>query len=105
MVPHYMIIGECPWLREWYQDGRTVKIAMDAFHPLTLSFTYGDSFPAMRVQDGKPYRGKVYTLSEIMEVIREYGLPQIWNADGQNGPERYIEAQIWDDISLPEEQD
>jgi len=26
-----------------------------------------------------------------------YGLPQEWNADGQGGPERYIEAQVWDE--------
>jgi hypothetical protein len=100
MAPHYMIVGECPWLRGWYKDGRAVSIAIDAFHPLSLSFTYGDSFPSMRFQDGKPYRGQVYTLSEIVEVIKQYGLPQSWNADGKQGPERYIEAQIWDEIAL-----
>jgi hypothetical protein len=102
MAPHYMIVGECSWLQGWYKDGRAVKIAMDAFHPLALSFTYGDSFPAMRFQDGKPYREQVYTLSEIIEVINQYGLPQNWNADGTKGPERYIEAQIWDEIFLLE---
>lgn len=54
----------------------------------------------MRFQDGKPYRGQVYTLSEIVEVIKQYGLPQHWNADEKLGPERYIEAQIWDEIAL-----
>jgi hypothetical protein len=100
MAPHYMIVGECSWVRGWYKESRTVKIAIDAIHPLALSFTYGDSFPAMRFQDGKPYRGQIYTLSEIVEVINQYGLPQNWNADGKKGPERYIEAQIWDEIFL-----
>jgi hypothetical protein len=100
MAPYYMIVGECSWVRGWYKESRTVKIAIGAIHPLALSFTYGDSFPAMRFQDGKPYRGQVYTLSEIVEVINQYGLPQNWNADGKKGPERYIEAQIWDEIFL-----
>jgi hypothetical protein len=51
----------------------------------------------MRYQDGKPYRNQVYTINEIYKVIKEYGLPQQWNSDGHNGPERYIEVQIWDD--------
>jgi hypothetical protein len=25
------------------------------------------------------------------------GLPQEWNRDGSKGPERYVEAQIWDE--------
>ncbi|GHO85049.1 hypothetical protein KSZ_30550 [Dictyobacter formicarum] len=102
LVPQYMIVGECPWLQGWYRDGRAVKIAIDAFHPLSISFTYGDSFPAMRYQDGRPYRGQVYTLSEILEIIKQYDFPQNWNADGKKGPERYIEAQIWDEVSLLE---
>jgi hypothetical protein len=65
--------------------------------PETLSFTYGDSFPAMRVQDGRPYRGQVYTLAELPALIAAFGLPQEWKRDGQDGPERYIEAQLWDD--------
>ncbi|SDW74471.1 hypothetical protein [Paenibacillus sp. PDC88] len=51
----------------------------------------------MRYQDGKPYRGQIYTKSEIKMVIEEFGLPQEWNIHGEKGPERYIEVQIWDD--------
>jgi len=51
----------------------------------------------MRYNDGKPYRNTVYTKQEIYEIIKIYGLPQDWNRTGSNGPERYIEAQIWDD--------
>jgi hypothetical protein len=51
----------------------------------------------MRLKDGKPYRGQVYTLAELPEVIRVYGLPQECNPDGAHGPDRYIEAQVWDD--------
>jgi hypothetical protein len=70
------------------------------FRPETLSFTYGDTFPAMRLQDGKPFRGRVYTLAELPALVEEFGLPQERNPDGQLGPERYVEAQIWDDEPL-----
>jgi hypothetical protein len=53
----------------------------------------------MRYQDSKPYRGQVYTLDEL-ELIRLYGLPQDWNPDGEFGPDRYIEAQVWDDTPI-----
>jgi hypothetical protein len=54
----------------------------------------------MRVQDGKPYRGQVYTAEEIRKIIKSYGMPQHWNPTGALGPDRYIEAQVWDDQPL-----
>lgn len=100
MGPQYMIVGACPWVKQWYRDGAEVQIPLANFRASWISFTYGDSFPAMRYQDRRPYRGQVYTLQELPRLIETYGLPQAWNADGQNGPERYIEAQIWDDEPL-----
>src|SRR5512142_1610565 len=58
--PHYMILGACPWLKQWYVDGQEVQIKLALFSAGCLSFTYGDSFPAMNYKDGKPYRGQVY---------------------------------------------
>jgi len=95
--PHYMILGSCPWVKGWYVDGREVRMPLAAFDPATVSFTYGDTFPAMRLRDGKPYRGRVYRLDELAGLIRAYGLPQEWNPDGRQGPDRYIETQVWDD--------
>lgn len=95
--PHYMTVGECAWLLDWYENGRELRIPAAAFDPYTVSFTYGDLFPAMRYQDGKVYRGQVYTWDEIGVVINKFGLPQQWNPHGSNGPERYIEVQIWGD--------
>ncbi|WNS43368.1 hypothetical protein [Paenibacillus sp. MMS20-IR301] len=99
--PHYMTFGSCPWLLDWYPDGRVLKIPVTAFSPERISFTYGDLFPTMRYPDGKPYRGQVYTLEEIRGLIREYGLPQHWNATGAFGPERYIEVQVWEEPPAP----
>lgn len=98
--PHSMTVGACRWLRDWYMEGCELSIPIHAFAPDTISFTYGDLFPAFRLHDGRPYRGQVYTLAEIPTLIHQYGLPQDWNADGKHGPERYIEAQIWDDVPL-----
>lgn len=98
--PHSMILGACPWVRGWYIDGRELRVPLAAFDPATVSFTYGDLFPAMRYQDGKPTRGQVYLLDDLPGLIATYGLPQETNPDGALGPDRYIEAQVWVDAPL-----
>lgn len=96
-VPHYMTLGPCSWLNEWYEHGNEIHIHIDMFDKDIISFTYGDLFPTMRYEDEKPYRKIIYTKDEIYSIIQKFGLPQNWNKDGKHGPERYIEAQIWDD--------
>lgn len=98
--PHYLILGVCPWVKSWYAEGRELRIPLAAFDPATLSFTYGDTFPAMRYQDGKPTRGRVYRLHQLRDLIAEFGLPQEVNPQGHLGPDRYIEAQVWDEAPL-----
>jgi len=100
LSPHYMILGACPWVKSWYQDGRELRIPLASFDPSIVSFTYGDTFPAMRYEDGKPYPKQVYTLADLPAVVREYGSPQEWNSTGALAPDRYIEAQVWDDLPL-----
>jgi len=100
MRPHYMIVGSCPWVMSWFANGRELRIPLREFSIEIVSFTYGDTFPAMRFVDGKPYRGQVYTLAELPGLIEQYGLPQEWNLDGKLGPDRYIEAQVWDNAPL-----
>ena len=94
--PHYFILGCCDWVKSWYREGREIQISLQTVNPKIISFTYGDSFPAMRYQDGKPYRGQVYLTEDLPMLIARYGLPQVWNNEGRLGPERYIEAQVWD---------
>lgn len=102
--PHYMVVGHCPWLYTWYENCDFIKISIDEFDLKTVSFTYGDSHPvfSLRVNkmDDKEYRKKLYTYNEILNIIAKYGLPQEWNDDGQYGPERYIEAQIWSNETI-----
>lgn len=98
--PHYTILGACPWVKTWYVHGCEVCIPLAEVPPSSISFTYGDSFPAMRYQDGRPYRGQVYTLAELPELVARFSLPQIWNPEGSFGSDRYIEAQVWDDTPV-----
>ena len=61
-----------------------------------LPFSYGNLFPTFsdRVEDRREYRKQVYTLNEIEQVIRKYGLAQRCNQRGEYGPDRYIEVHV-----------
>ncbi|SDW78269.1 hypothetical protein [Paenibacillus sp. CF384] len=97
LYPHYMTLGACGWIEEWFEEGGLLQIPLDEFEVDSVSFTYGDLFPTMRFNDDRAYRKQVYTRLEIENIIEQYGLPQQWNADGAFGPERYIEVQVWDE--------
>jgi len=103
-TPHFMVVGYVPWLRTWFENSAFVKISINEFDLKTVSFTYGDSHPvfstASHKMDYKEYRRQLYTYDEILKIIDKYGLPQDWNADGQYGPERYVEAHIWCDETI-----
>jgi len=96
-APHYFIVSECDWLNTWYIKPKYLKIKITDLNINTISFTYGDMFPTFseRIADGKEYRKQVYSFQEIIEIINKYGLPQEWNPNGEYGPERYIEGQVW----------
>ena len=61
-TPHYFIVGTCDWMLTWYERPACLGVPLASVDPAVVSLTYGDSFPAMRYPDGKPWRGQVYTL-------------------------------------------
>lgn len=103
-TPHYFVIGECPWLETWFQNPAYIKIPMSTINPLTISFTYGDTFPTFseRIVNKPEYWGKVYLWEEIFELISRLGLPQDkWDSPVFAQP-AYVEAQLWSDEPVKE---
>lgn len=98
--PYYFTLGKCD---EWFyrKKGCFGCMAFFAaeFNPDDISFTFGDSVPTFMpaFQDGKEYRSQVYTIHEIADIIRRFGMPNQWNTFEEHGPENYIEVQIWSD--------
>ena len=92
-----------------YEHPAVLKIPLEEFDPLTVSFTYGDSFaifnPALFGQE--EYWGKVYFADEIRGVIERHGYPPRVKYDFKRGvyPQgkhindhlKYIEAHVWSD--------
>ena len=98
-TPHYMIIGECPWLATWFEVSDYIKIAINEFDMHTVSFTYGDTLPTFssHVTDNLEYRRKVYMYSEILNIIKKYGIPQDTWGEPIYAKPCYVEAQVWSD--------
>ena len=68
------------------ERGITIKLT-----PVTMTY---------KAKDGKEYRNRLYNFAEIQEIIKKYGLPQVWNPDFKYGPECYVEVQMWTDRGL-----
>lgn len=51
----------------------------------------------------QPQHGQVFTLSEIADVVKRYGMPGTrWQSEPQRRIDRYIEAQVWDERPIRE---
>lgn len=99
--PHYMVLGEsgADVCEAWFLDSAVIKIPLDEFDKSTLSFTYGDSFPAFKpIFDEEP-EYDLYLYDEIVRVINERGMPQFRENMEWYEP-RYIEVQVWSDETI-----
>ena len=99
--PIYFFLGD-------FADGRdplrpaSLVMPLAALPPDTITFTYPDSMASLPLgaaeahrPERQPYHGQVFTLAEIKDVIREFGLPgDRWKTDTYD---RFIEVQVWDD--------
>lgn len=107
-APHYFCLGASPWFAGLADDMEARVFPLVALPPASVSFTWCDSFTAMGVNAsfGLPYEphptdGRVFRLSELPDVVAEYGLPQAPD-DDHDGYERrpfrhYVELQLWVD--------
>lgn len=98
--PHYLVLENCDyWFLDIKKNFGSIVIDSEKFSEDVVSFTYGDSMPTFddSFEDGKEYRKNIYTQKEIIDLIRKYSLPQLWNSNSKYGIENYIEVQIWTD--------
>jgi hypothetical protein len=100
--PHYFVLGESKIQKSTAPDMQEIIIPLKEISSEFISFTYPDSMASFDLEkDPKyqmPYHGKVFTLEEIKEVIREYKMPSDeLGFTSRYGYPKYIEAQLWSD--------
>lgn len=104
--PFYFTLGECDWAKSWYINPDIIKIPLTDFKPDHISFTYPDSMVSFQFYDEpklvtyrKDCNGQIFLLSEIKNLINEYGIPseEKCQTEERLKYDKYIEAQVWDD--------
>ncbi|MCO4784105.1 MAG: hypothetical protein KC646_17400 [Candidatus Cloacimonetes bacterium] len=103
--PIYFVLGNSPYVFEGYDKNcNIISINLDDIAEDQLSFTYPDSMVSRYMLEHKKeiyfkknYHGIVFTKSEIIDLVDNFGLP---NREWQECPSRkydfFIEAQLWD---------
>lgn len=98
--PFYLVLGESPWFRDLNANQSELRIPLSQLDPDVTSMTYPDSFIAL-TRDDKPYYNQVFLLSEMNDLVTQFGVPKndqavpyerYWETDF----ELYIEVQLWD---------
>jgi hypothetical protein len=104
--PQYLALGSSSYLFELVDDHEYVEICipLSEFDPKEVSFTYSDSMVSYWLHEEKRHEkyynpdlhGKVFTLSEIVEIVKLHGIPNgEWESDPQKKFDFYVEAQVW----------
>ena len=110
--PAYLFLGEHRQWESAYENPAVIKIPLSELDPLTVSFTYGDSFAVLNPDlfGAEEYWNKVYFMDEILDVVERHGFPPhveydfklgIYPADKHiNNHLKYVEAHIWNNEVL-----
>jgi hypothetical protein len=104
--PIPMVLGASKWMVKQAPDLNVhgeIRIPLSVFTEYDVSFTYPDSMISLWFGREKPkeyylpdYHGKVFTLSEILSIVGEKGLPEEdWETNLPSDLAPYIEAQVW----------
>ncbi|MBI4765250.1 MAG: hypothetical protein HY787_11670 [Deltaproteobacteria bacterium] len=111
--PRYMTLGPANIFYYWYEETGIIEIPLEEFDEEVISFTYPDSMMTLMLAENqyealslfhiskierykRPHHGKVFTKSELQNVIKKYGLPDKSDPQKNHPGNRMIEAQIWD---------
>ena len=109
LYPLYFVVGRAVWIEEGFNgQSSIIEIPLTAFNHKQISFTYPDSMISYWLKNQteqkfyhSEYHGQVFTLSEICQVIDEFGVPgEEWQTDETRKYDLFIEAQVWDNISV-----
>jgi hypothetical protein len=104
--PITMALGSSRWLEASAPDpGKhgAIRIPLAVFDEGDVSFTYPDGMVSFWFGREKPkeyylpeYHGKVFTMTEILAIVEEKGLPEDgWEVNLPDDLSPYIEAQVW----------
>jgi len=110
--PVYMMLGEHSSWATAYENPAVIKIPLAEIDPMTVSFTYGDSFVVFEQNkySTEEYWGKVYFKDEILELISRIGYPPqvLYDFKAENYTKYspvadhllYVEAHVWSNSLL-----
>lgn len=104
--PLYTVFGESKWLVKnspKNADTNTVKLPLSIFKESDISFTLPDSMVSKWLSRDKPgklynklYHGKIFLISEILDMVKENGMPEEeWDFNLPENLTPYIEGQVW----------
>ncbi len=104
--PQYFVLGTSSYISALGDDdGYTeLRIPLSEFDPKKVSFTYSDCMVSRWLQQEQQHKkyfnpeihGKVFTLPEILEVVKIHGIPNgEWETEPAKAFDFFVEAQVW----------
>lgn len=102
--PQYLVLGSSKYISELGDKYVELRIPLSEFDPAEVSFTYSDCMVSLWLHEEKTHEeyynpdlhGRVFTLSEILEVVKAHGIPNgEWDTDPKKAYDFFVEAQVW----------
>ena len=88
--PYSFVLHECEYLKEWFSDGESFRIALDDIPDDVISFTIGDS--CAQITHGK--EPAVLTKQMLIDAVSRFDSPEEY-LKAVLGKFAYIEVQLW----------
>lgn len=97
--PLSFVLGSSAYLHQWFGEGRVIRLPADSVPRDIISFTLGDSMSTLDRQGSLTML--TFPMLEAEMACHPEGAAG-WLRDMQ-AEYHYIEAQVWGDVSLPQE--